>query len=61
MTLWRGDDGLGTAELTLALSGRFRPVTGQRAADPTPIRLCCAARWWSPGCWTPSRPSPASG
>lgn len=43
LTLWRGDDGLGTAELTLALSGRFRPVTGQvrlltRDADPAVLR-----------------------
>ena len=28
LTLWPGDDGRGTAELALALSGRFRPVTG---------------------------------
>lgn len=28
LTLWPGDDSRGTAELALALSGRFRPVTG---------------------------------
>lgn len=28
LTLWPGDDGHGTAELTLALAGRFRPVGG---------------------------------